>query len=88
MGNAAVAELLISLLPDKEKKRFINSRTGGYDTALHIASANNNADMVTFLLLHGADPLARDICEQIAAEVTKSDEVRDVITLALKKQTQ
>lgn len=87
-GQSTVVELLISLLPREKIQRFINSRAGDGDTALHIAASKNNADMVAFLLVYGADPLARDICEQTAAEVTTSAVVKEVIKQFLNKQKQ
>ena len=67
-------------------KNTINTQDKYGTTALMFASANNNFDVVNFLLDNGADPLLKDTFGKTALRYSKDSKIQDFLKIKMKEQ--
>lgn len=75
----------VKLLFDYGAKENINTPDKYGTTALMFASANNNYDIVSFLLENGADPLKKDFSGNTALKYTKNIKIQELLKNKMKE---
>jgi len=61
----------------------VNHATPDGITALHNASTGGHVDAVNFLLIHGANPLAKNQANQLPSDIAGNPEVRVLLQTAI-----